>query len=172
MSLSKKIALGLAFVVPCLFLGVVYALVYWPYKNDNLQTRPQINYIYTLDEYVYQNFQVVDGQLKKTVRPSDDANLGPKEEVTARIYYHNVQSNLSLEISFEEAKKYKLDPSKESPDGYTFSEVYDSSIVWFTQRPDRVQYILTSKGKNYIQNVVQDPGKRLSFIGWVVVDDK
>ncbi|MFA5991469.1 MAG: hypothetical protein WC794_04470 [Candidatus Doudnabacteria bacterium] len=116
---KKNIPLIIALCIPVLMIIVLAMAIYLP----GLGKKPAHNFIYLTgdDYYSYgqSKYMVNNGYLIEN--PSATTTPPPyyKPVVSEpRIFLYNVATNSAMEITFDQASKYRLDPSQTSVDGY------------------------------------------------------
>ncbi len=135
---------------------------------------PEHDFIYASgDDYnIRYLYDVVDGKLVKKEYPDNRYRDYPLKE--PKLYYHDVESDQSREITFEEAAAYTLDSSLQSPDGFTvergrgggsiFSELFYSSSsrgnMYLVGDKVSKKINLKLSGRDYYYN--------FTFLGWVL----
>lgn len=108
--------LRIALSLPLVFTALVSAAVFIP----RMLSRPPVyGFVYATDVSPYNSpyvLQVIDGTLRR-VEQSCPSSCAANTK-TPRIFFHDVRTQRSVELSLDEASRYRLDPSQESPDGY------------------------------------------------------
>ncbi len=130
-AVKSNIPLVIGLLLPVLMILFVAGSIYLPSLGEKAQ--PQYDFLYGVDTSygapgTYQYF-VRGGKLMREENPeymlNEPGSTRPipakplKAPVdNARLYVHNVQTNESREITFEEAELLSLDYSMKSPDGF------------------------------------------------------
>jgi len=124
MSSKKNISLIIGIAIPIFMIVLIAVSIYLP---SLFAPAPQFNFLYVTEDSYGQNrqFGVENGVLVK-YEVKYPEHYTPKD---AGLFICNVLKNTDQEVSFEEAKKLKLDARSKSPDGYEV--VYGSSEYGF-----------------------------------------
>lgn len=161
----KNIALLLGFALPLLMIAVVAAILYIPGKLH----KPTYNFLYTSGDNYYSNesYVVRNGKLMKI---SGTNYVDPERAAVAQLYIHDVTTNKSKPISYEEAQLISLDSNEESPDGYTVRDGNEGrSYFPFFGGPYTNDVFLTghnSSRKLAVRKI--NNYDSVSFIGWII----
>ena len=124
---KKNTPLIIAFGLPIFMIIVLASFIYFP----GIGKRAKVNFVYaTGDNVSYSNTEgyiVKNGKLVKEeqVKDSDTQRVEFPKQLTSgnvQLYYYNVTSSQSNELTFEQAQEFKLDPSLDSPDGYVITQ--------------------------------------------------
>lgn len=110
---SQNISLVVGLAIPVLMIVLVALSIYVPAL---LSPEPQYDFLYvTGDDYWdSRQYEVQQGRLiKREVKYHDNYTLP-----AARIFIHDVTTNQSREISFEEAQQLSLNSGSKSKDGW------------------------------------------------------
>ncbi len=190
--IKKNFAILLAFLLPIILIVAVALSVYLP----SLFISTSYNFIYTsctdgtnyyyynCNGYLEKRYAVVNGKLVvNNIDPNQDSDNDTipdiKENYTARIFLHDTKSNVSREISLEEAQALTLNGLLTSPDGVTVSSDYDYYnrgdffIFPFSGGSSSYGYYLT-KGKSKSRlNLINNNDRyynnnNFDFLGWVL----
>lgn len=110
--IKKNISLVLGLSIPVVMILFVAGSIYLP----GLFVKPHFDFLYMINDNRYneQQFSVENGLLVRNSiipKPSTAARPSP------RFFIHDVTTNKSREITFEQAQQLKLDSSPQSPDG-------------------------------------------------------
>ncbi|MFA5362601.1 MAG: hypothetical protein WC335_05060 [Candidatus Omnitrophota bacterium] len=124
MGSKKNISLLIGIAIPILMIVLIALSIYLP---SFFAPAPQFNFLYVTEDNYGQNFQfgVENGVLVKREVKYPEHYI-PKE---SRLFIHDVIKNTDREITFEDARKLKLDSRLKSPDGYEV--VYGSTDYGF-----------------------------------------
>jgi len=124
MNSKKNISLIIGIAIPIFMIVLIAVSIYLP---SLFAPAPQFNFLYATEDNYGQNrqFGVENGVLVK-YEVKYPEHYTPKD---ARLFIHSVLKNTDQEMSFEEARKLKLDARLKSPDGYEV--VYGSSEYGF-----------------------------------------
>ena len=170
---KKNLPLIIALCIPVLMIILVAGFIYLP----GIGKKPTHNFLYiTGNDSTYESqgvqYLIRDGYLVKNQLPTTTPPAYPYPPKIstgdASFYVYDVTKNISFEITFEQARKYKLDPSNKSSDGYVLergqggdfpfggSSDYNS---WFIKGYNRsVKLNLKLVGVGYYD---------FQFLGWV-----
>ena len=125
----KNLPLVVGISLPIVFIVVISFSVFVP----SLFVRPQYSFIYTNNNDPYYgygqnyryNYVVNQGSISTESFP---AVINKVEQVYKAdfpvLYQYDIKTNTSHKITFEDAKKYTLDPGPSSPDGYIIKYEY------------------------------------------------
>src|SRR3989344_1296206 len=110
----KNTPLIIAFSIPILMILFVVVSIYIP----GLFVQPKYNFLYSTGEDYYGNrqYSVIGGRL--IINPTPTPSLNYRSYGNPQLYVHNVMTNESMPVSFEDGSHYFLDSNTESPDGY------------------------------------------------------
>lgn len=166
---KKNKPLIIGFAIPILMILFIAASVYIP----GLFSQPKYDFLYAApNAFYYENFYgVKNGRVTLNPQPTV-SNPHYKPGPTPQLYVHDVKANKSRPVSFEEASKFTLDPSTESPDGYTIKDDNGSSTFFLFGGFDRdynSQYIVghnVSK-KLDVKAIGVNYYGTIDFIGWL-----
>lgn len=174
MNFKKNVALWVGLAIPVLMVIFVAISIYWPQQGVE---PPQHHFVYALRnysdgyEYTVQNGQLVrddvrDENVPKPV-PSGVANA------PTRFFLHDVGSNISQEVKFEDVQQMKLDNTVGAPDGYEIKRGGEGGGVFpffFSEGNYDDQYLV--KGNKAIKlnlQKINDPYYApFQFIGWII----
>ena len=143
---------------------------------------PKYNFLYTDgDYYVYntggsyfdtQAYLINNGHLVQ--RPqTTPVYPGGKPNPSPQLYVHNVTTNESTPISFQDAQNLNLNPTVESPDGYTLENGSQSdgfSLFFGYNKDYNSKYLVghnVSKKLN-IKNTSSSYSNSTHFLGWIM----
>lgn len=190
--LKKNLTIVLAFGLPVVFIATVALSAYLP----SLFLKTDYDYIYATcsgepfyspDEcqaYLEQRYSVVDGKLTihevPDQRPLDEYSRTYPDSATylrqrqSRLLLHDTQTNVSREISLEEAQQLTLNELLTSPDGVTFSAKYQEGTgsIFFYMSSSYNHYLTQGMSKQK-QNLIEADTRsayynNYRFIGWVI----
>lgn len=113
MSSKKNVSLIIGIAIPVFMIFLIAASIYLPHL---FAPAPQYNFLYVIEDGYgqYRQYGVENGVLVKYEVKYPEHHT-PRD---ARLFMYNISKNTDQEISFEEAKKLKLDANVKSPDGY------------------------------------------------------
>ena len=117
MKKNKHWPLIIGISIPIVMILLLAGSIYIP----KILVKPQGKFLYlSIDDATQsQRYQVKDGRLVKEASEQKwqyDRRYLPRGE--SHLYLYDVKVNQAIEISFDDAKKLTLDPSKESPNGF------------------------------------------------------
>lgn len=176
---KKNLPLILGLAIPIVMIGVVVATIYIPRMYSN----PQYDFLYANANYdpycVQSNVQyfVENGVLKKKTVTNPNAPLpvnGPDRIYCAKftqseqLFLHDIQTNTSTEIAFEDAQKLKLEPTPVSPDGFEIVQAQGGNFPFGSVSDYNARY-LTGHGlsKKLQLRTTGDYYFGFNFLGWV-----
>jgi hypothetical protein len=162
--------LTLLFSIPMGIAILVAAFVYVP----SLFANPQYDFIYSLcaDYYACEgNYKVnisghLDSDIEKNPKPSGYTTVS-----SPTLHYYTAANNSTRSLTIEEARRYKLNTSSRSPDGYNLTSQHsgggflfwgDYDSGWYLKngvKKEKVDLTTASSAYYYNQNV--------NFLGWV-----
>jgi hypothetical protein len=174
-SLPVLLIIGVAVnaLIPSLWLTTNYNFIYAACSDDGNY------YYYDCNDYLKEQFSVVDGKLfinDVTAKDrNNDGEIDTQENYTARLFLHNTDTNETREITPEEARTYTLNELITSPDGVTVSSHYDrgadlflvfdsgSSYGYYLTKGNskRRLHLFNADDRYYYQN-------NFEFIGWIM----
>lgn len=176
MKAQKNVSLIVGIAIPIVMVLFVAASIYLP----GLLIQPKTNFVYMTgssnDLYTCKMVYQVHGGAVVQVKPQAPYNDPSyvKQECVPLFYEYDVAANTKRELTFDEVKKLKLDPSPMSPDG--FELVHGGSgggdfLFLFDMNRDYNSMFL--KGHNVSRKVNMNPNGEYSyfdyqFLGWVL----
>lgn len=138
-NIKKNFSLYIGLAIPVIMILLVAGVVYAP-RVFNTVPPPQHDFLYAVgDNVVYASFgrdmypypavkgiwpkyvyTVENGKLKRTEAGLPESEMGEVrvEEIVPKFYIHDTQTNVSTQITFEEAEALTLDTGAKSPDGF------------------------------------------------------
>ncbi len=122
--LRKHLPLLIGIAIPVLMVLLVAASIIIP----GMLVQPQYGFLYltTSDYSSNWEYSVEKGQLtKKKARTPGDTGSEPT------LYLHDITTNTSRAVTFEEAQKLKLDPVQISPDGFEVVQGQSGDFLFF-----------------------------------------
>lgn len=167
---KKNASLIIGFSIPVLMILFVAASIYLP----GLFLQPKYNFLYSTDGDYYGStmYSVSNGRLVQNPQPTP-AYPNYKPYPSPQLYVHNVTTNESTSVSFQEASSLKLDPTAQSPDGYKVENGSNSGgffpFFWYN-RDYNAQYIVghnVSKKLN-VKTYGSSYYNSIHFLGWIV----
>jgi hypothetical protein len=182
---KKNFAILMAFILPIGLIGAITLSIYVPsfflstsYNFVYSSCSDGTNY-YNCGNYLEKRYSVVDGKIvANIINPNQDSDrdgIPDVNEYTSPIFMHDTKKNESREISLAEAQTLTLNNLLTSPDGVTFSDIYERGAGYFLIFDGRSSYghYLTkgnTKSKLNLINADNDYYRRgnFQFIGWVL----
>lgn len=173
---NKNLPLIVAVVLPLVFIGILSLVVFLPVTS----IKPQYNFLYSGKSgfydggyYGYKNtYGVKNGmiELEHTSWEIDKKNDNRKD--APDLFLYDVKNDSSREITFEEAKKFQLDPGPSSPDGYNVGYEnghYGIFEIFGSNDSNRGYFVSKGKAKKRLSGISYDNNYfyDFAFIGWV-----
>lgn len=163
-NIKRDIALLIS--VPLVLAGLLAAVVYIP----QALAKPAYDFIYsTCSSYrCDKNVMVRDGRLEVVLQDLKEG-LRLSDQESTRFYYYDVSEQSTRPLTVDEAKRYQLDSSSRSPDGYTLSKDSTSSgfLFWDSSQSSWTLKNGMYKRKIDLQNDSYYYNESVMFIGWV-----
>ena len=172
---KKNLPLLVALAIPVLMIVGVALAVYLP----GLGKKPAYDFLYvsgngvTYPGYAEYYFSVENGKLvKRALPPQNGLPLYYKNQANdEKLFLYDVKSDTGKEVSLEEAQKYVLDSSNQSPDGYEVSRgTYSGGFLFFDGRSDYEHWYLRGHNRSRQLNLKLVGGNNYDnfrFLGWV-----
>jgi hypothetical protein len=166
---KENIPLVIGLCIPVLMVIGIAISIYLP---TLFAPEPQYNFIYTSwnQSYVSHNYYVDNSTIVEEEAPLPYEGFKGTRS-TPKLFLYDVKADKSLPISLEEAKKYKLDQSSLSPDGFEVScGSYECDPFFMGCRNYGTVYLKghhiskkldIKKESNYCWN-------NFDFIGWII----
>ena len=185
---NKPILVGIAFLLPLLFVGVVFVTSYIPSATLSTDydfiyatcSEGNTPYSYNCSNYLNNLYGVEDGTLVErpvsAVLDSDRDEIPDIDEnYRTRLFYHDTELNQSREITLDEARAFRLRDLITSPDGVAVEWEYSRSRGYFIfyGSSSSYGYYLTRGNARKRLDLIHD-GERyyyrddFQFIGWVL----
>ena len=164
--------------LPIIFIILISIIVFVP----PLFIKPQNNFLYIIENNYYtynqgylNEYKVVNGQLALDPLPIPKNRPDLKLTEAPTLYLYNVKTNTSQQISFEEAKRYVLDPGPSSSDGYIVKYEYNNSGIFsiFGGSNGDINGYFIEKGSGkkkldgMLVNNTYSYQANFKFIGWI-----
>jgi hypothetical protein len=114
--MKKNLSLIIALALPILMVIIIAASIYIPRRSVN----PQQDFIYMLEDdygYSYKSFEVTNNKLQRTNREGAKADDLLKA-TEPKLYIHDVQTNHSREVQYDEVSSLLINGATLSEDGY------------------------------------------------------
>ena len=163
----KNIPLIVALSIPVLMIVLIAISIYVP----ALFIKPTVNFVYsTGGDYCYQNrYSVKSGKIVENEIKKPEDNNSCRNYREARLFYYDVQHNMSREISMDEAVKLAVDDSIKSTDGFEVVSGSGSSDIFFFSGSSYYDKYLKKGAYNRRLNIVGPTSSYydFKFIGWV-----
>jgi hypothetical protein len=165
--LKKNIVLLLGLAIPVLMIAGVASAVYLP----TLLVKPHTSFIYALGNY-NDRFSVENGMIEEL--PYNGNSSVYQNQPQARLFFYDVETGKSHEVTLEEARRLHLSGDLESPDGFRVGNGTRSSGPYFLfdgSYTDYSSHYLIGHGvskKLDISENASDYRNNFDFIGWVI----
>lgn len=165
---KKNIPLILGFSIPVLMIIFVAASIYVP----GIFSKPKYNFLYSTDGDYFgsQNYSVESNKVVLNPRrtPYDTYPVYP----TPKLYIHDVTTNKSSPISFQNAQFLKLDASEESPDGYKLENGINHSdgffpLFWYSSDNNQ-EYLVGHNTSKKLELTHGTTYYSVHFLGWIM----
>jgi len=161
---KKNVPLIVALSIPVLMVVLITISIYVP----TLFIKPQFDFIYSTGrdycynfKYSVQNENLIQNEIK-----NKNENRNCRNNREPRLFYFDVQSFASKEITFDEAQKYTLDNRYKSQDGFEIVSGHRSfDIFFFGGSSYYDKYI--KKGAFNRSIKIQGTYYDFKFLGWV-----
>ncbi|HSW96522.1 MAG TPA: hypothetical protein VLF89_01720 [Candidatus Saccharimonadales bacterium] len=164
---KKNFPLIIGFSIPLLMILFVAASIYLP----GLFLQPKFNFLYSTDTDYYgsQTYSVNNSHLVYIPQPTPTYRPYPSPQ----LYVHNVTTNESTPISFQEAQNLNLNPTAESPDGFKLENGNqgDGFFPFFWYNRDYTTEYLAGHNVSKKLNIKTNGTSYYSsihFLGWVM----
>jgi hypothetical protein len=158
----------LLFAIPIAITLFAAAAIYIP----RLLANPKYDFIYSICENYECNdsFEVNGSGIVYATNDEYIDNRTPvADRETIRIY--DVSDNSSRSLSLDEAKKYRLDKSSKSPDGYKIEHESTNSSLLFVSNHSEGWYLKNGAMKKEIDLQNNSPSyyetDNIKLLGWV-----
>lgn len=163
---SKKTShikdLILLFSIPAGIAICVAAVVYIP----SLLANPKYDFVYS----VCSNYSChYDFNIDDSGHVSQYSTDRDRYSDTATLHYYSVKDDSTRTISIDEARRYQLNTSSKSPDGYTLSKEGNNSGFLFWSNYESGWYLKDGLKKKKIELSNNDSyySRDVKFLGWV-----
>lgn len=159
----------LLFAVPTAIALLAFVLTYVP----RLMANPSYDFIYS-HSYCHRLYCDIEytvdagGRLNRDIREGKYDSSNPSQ---ASLWYYDTSADSSTRLSLEESRKYELEPSSRSPDGYALinaaSESSSGFLIWRSY--DDGWYLKKGFRKKPISFLNSGMGysNQIKFLGWV-----
>lgn len=185
---GKPILIGIAFLLPLLFIGIVFLTSYIPSMRLSTEydfvyaTCSEGNNVYThyCGNYLNSLYEIQGQTVAELAVPADldsDGDDTPdiEENYRTRLFLHDTESNVSQEITFEEAQALQLRDLITSPDGVAveWNNSRSRGFFIFYGSSSSGGYFLTKGNAQKRLELISDTGRYyyrndFKFLGWVV----
>lgn len=167
---GKPILLGIAFLLPLLFIVVVFVTSYIPSRNLSTEydfvyatcNDNSVSYGVNCRNYLNSLYAVDDGVLNEQIVPrflDSDLDRIPDvdENYQTRLFFHDTDSNESREITLAEAQSFNLRDLITSPDGI--------AVEWKTPRSNSFFLFYDTRSSNGYYMTKGNVQKELNIVG-------
>lgn len=155
----------LLFAIPIAIAVFAAVLIYVP----QLLANPKYDFIYSVcDDYRCKNSFSIDGTGFVTQDNSSSSNLDYFDR-TATLRYYDSANDSTRSITLEETRRYRLNTSSKSPDGYSLSRESSGSGFLFWGDYDGGWYLKNGAKKKKVELTTTDSyySRDVKFLGWV-----
>ncbi|MBX4205417.1 MAG: hypothetical protein KW788_04545 [Candidatus Doudnabacteria bacterium] len=159
---KKNWPLIIGISVPILMTVLVALAIYLP----RLYNHPQYDFIYMTGDYYYNGYRVENGKLLEVPQLVSDPMLKYSPVQQTKLFYYNMQTNQSRELTYAEARNYNLDTQDTSPDGYQITQGNYGGDLFFSHS----DYGVYIKGHGLGKKLNLSTGNyyyNFRFLGWV-----
>jgi len=185
---KRAILLGVAFLLPLIFILVVFVTTYVPAQSLSTDfnfvyatcTEGRSPYSYYCSNHLQNRYDIENGRLIEKDLPADldsdnDGVPDRDENYQTRLFIHDTALDLSEEISLIEAQRFNLEDRLTSPDGVSVEWQYANggNFFPFVRYSNRYGYYLTrgsAKRELNLVNQSQVPYYQndFPFLGWIL----
>lgn len=156
----------LLFAIPVGIAVFAAAAIYLP----SLFANPKYDFVYsTCDDYNCGSSYVVDhsGYILQDYSNSSDYDY--YDDRTASLRYYDAKKDSTRTLTFEEAKKYQLDASSKSPDGYKLTRESSGDEFLFWGNSNEGWYLKNGAKKKKVELSISSSyySNDIKFLGWV-----
>lgn len=157
--------LVLLFGIPIAIAVFAAVVIYTPMLSAN----PKYDFVYSVcDDYRCRNSYSVDatGYIYQDYPNSSSLDY---YDHTANLRYYESSNDSTRSLILEEAKRYRLNTSSKSPDGYTLTRESSSSGFLFWGDYDEGWYLKNGAKKKRVELTTNNSyySRDVKFIGWV-----
>lgn len=162
--------------LPVIFIVIISIVIFVP----SFSIKPQHNFMYTTKDTYYSdgqeyknNYTIKDGRVVSEPILSLTPQKNTSQAKTSPIYFYNMETRSSHQITLEQAQEYSVDPGPSSPDGYTIIYEYghDGIFELFgSSNENRGHFISKDNRKKKLNGIVLDEYYSYTdfeFIGWI-----
>jgi len=161
--LNWSLIIGLA--IPIIMVIFIALSVYLPRIFDSTPA-PTVNFLYAENNTYTHKLKINNNKLQWI---KSENSSRKNSDTMPTIYLHDVGTNRSTEISFEEAQKLFLDSRKESSDGYSLERSRNNGFFIFNYRNSRNHFLVNGRTAHKLN--LEHENKyfyRSLFLGWVI----
>ncbi|NNC97428.1 MAG: hypothetical protein HKN88_05090 [Gammaproteobacteria bacterium] len=165
---AKNWSLILGLAIPVLMILFIAVSIYVPQLFDNTPP-PSVNFLYTSDYTHPHSLQVRKNRLEwvkgHTYNEQQDKAYASKPV----IYVHDVKTNTSKSIDFEEAQNLLLDAKAIAPDGYKIEQSRRNGWFPFDYHYSRDRYLVNAHAAHKLNlEYTNQSYYGFNFLGWVI----
>ncbi len=163
---KKNVPLIVALTIPLMMVVIIAVSIYLP----SLFVKPTTNFIYSLggDYYSQHRYAVKEGRVAQIDVKYPENNYSPTNYKDPRIYYHDIVSNTTREISLEEAQSFLLDDRNVSIDGFQIVSGSHGGDIFFYDYSSRYKRYIKKGSFSKKLNLDNDETYYFQFLGWEV----
>jgi len=166
---NQNWSLIVALSIPLLMIVLIAGSIYIP---PMFAPKPAYDFVYTTGNIYYspQPYEVSGGKL--VYQPPSEEDVAKGRQPDQRLFFHDVETNMSKEITYEEASAWTYDSNAISPDGYEV--IYGSnggSFFFFGgYSNDYDTRYLTGHGASHKLNLslADRNAYNMRVLGWIV----
>ncbi|MCC7543274.1 hypothetical protein IT415_01025 [bacterium] len=155
----------LLFAIPIGIAVFAATVIYLP----SLFANPKTDFIYsTCDDYRCKNRYTVDSSGYVSLDYPNSSNYDYYDRI-ASLRYYDAKNDSTRTLTLEEAKKYQLNTSSKSPDGYSVTRESSDSGFLFWGDYDEGWYLKNGAKKKKVELSTNDSyySSDIKFLGWV-----
>jgi hypothetical protein len=162
MEMKKNLPLVVALGIPVVLTAVIALAVYLP----GFGPEPGYDFVYAVRNYYGPGpiYDVVEGKVIE--RPALDYPEGEMRYPgpAAQLYYYDVESKISKNLTLQESQAHSLETSRTSPDGYVVENGGGSGIFPFYESGNYYDQYLVGNNRR-LKTTISD--YNFEFLGWV-----
>lgn len=170
MDIKKNSSLILGISIPIFMILFVTGSIYIP---SLFAPDPQYDFVYVMgdnDSYYGYQYTVEDGKLVKNDIQVPSNFYRPQQKVY--LFLHDIETNESKEVSFEEAQSFRIDSKTMSPDGFEVTHGSRGEGIpplFFGSYTDYNSVYLKGHGVSKKLNLgMERDYYNFRFVGWVL----
>lgn len=156
----------LLFSIPVAIIIIAAGLIYIP----RLLANPKYDFVYSVcDDYRCKNDYSLDSSGRVVENTDADSPKSSYYDQLAQLRYYDASTNATRSITLDEAQRYRLDSSSQSPDGYTLTREGSSSGFLFWSDRDDGWYLKDGAKKKEVELTMSKSyySQGIKFLGWV-----